>query len=113
MQLHATHAAFPSIFISRIISILLEDLTGSDMDKDTIELDSKSLHRGALYSEYLARWVTWAARTWTDESEHGTNLRKEIVLQVSPIFIPGQHPGIKAEMYERFAPFSPTLMILR
>lgn len=65
------------------------------MDKDMIEL---SMPRGTLYSEYLARWVTWAARRWTDESEHGTDLRKEIILQIAPIFIRGQNSGIKAKM---------------
>lgn len=108
MQLHATHATFPSIFISRIISILLDDTTESNLD--TIEPDSKTLLRGAIYSEYLARWVTWAARTWTDESEHGTNLRKEVILQIAPAFIPGQNSGLKVKMYDQFTPFLLMLM---
>lgn len=71
---------------------------GSNLD--TIEPDSKGLPRDASYSEYLARWVTWAARTWTDESEHGIDLRKEVILQIAPIFSPGQNPGLKAKMYD-------------
>ncbi|KAF8557355.1 Las1-domain-containing protein [Imleria badia] len=97
-QLCETHAAFPSVFISRIISVLLDVLMGPDMDINIIELDSKSLHRSALYSEYLARWVTWAARTWTDESEHGIDLRREVILQVAPIFIPGHNCGPEAKI---------------
>ncbi|KAH0838638.1 Las1-like-domain-containing protein, partial [Lanmaoa asiatica] len=95
-QLHATHATFPPIFISRIISILLDDLMGPNLDINIAEPDSKSPHRGAIYSEYLARWATWAVRTWTSESEHGTDLRKEVILQVAPIFIPGHNSGVKA-----------------
>lgn len=98
MQLHTTHATFPSIFISRIISVLLDGLNGSNLDTDIIEPDSESLPRGAIYNEYLARWVTWATRTWADEPEHGTDLRKEVIIQVAPVFTPGQNFGLKAKM---------------
>ncbi|KAG8220139.1 Las1-like-domain-containing protein [Butyriboletus roseoflavus] len=97
-QLRATHPSFPSIFISRTISILLDDLMGSNLDINIIEPDSKSLPRGAIYNEYLARWVTWAARSWTDESDHGTDLKKEVILQIAPIFIPGHHSRLKAKI---------------
>ncbi|KAF8139882.1 Las1-like-domain-containing protein [Boletus edulis] len=98
VQLHATHTTFPSIFINRIISVLLDDLMGSNMDANIIELDSKSLSRSAIYNEYLARWVTWVVRTWTDESEHGIDLRREVILQVAPIFMPGHNLGPEAKI---------------
>jgi len=82
------------------------------MDINMIELDSKALPRGAIYSEYLARWATWAVRTWTDESEHGTDLRREVILQVAPIFIPGHNSRLEAKMYDRFAPFPSMLIVL-
>ncbi|KAI9572610.1 Las1-like-domain-containing protein [Boletus coccyginus] len=98
VQLHATHPTFPSIFISRTISVLSDDLAGLNMDINMVELDSKTLPRGVIYSEYLARWATWAARTWTDESEHGTDLRREVILQVTPIFIPGHNSRLEARI---------------
>ena len=90
--------------------ILLEDSMGPGVDTDVIELDSRNLLRGALYSEYVARWMTWAAGTWTDKSEHGTDLRKEIILQVAPMYYPGHDP--KSKMYDRFTPSPPILKML-
>lgn len=85
---------------------------GSGVDTNIVELETKSLPRGAVYSEYLARWATWVARTWTDESKHGIDLRKEVILQVAPNFIPGHNSGLEAKMYDLFTPFATTLMIL-
>lgn len=100
MQLQETHAIFSSVFISRVISVLHDDRIGSNTDINSIELDSESLDRNTIYSEYLARWATWAALTWTDESEHGVDLRREVILQVAPIYIPGYDHGPKAKMYD-------------
>lgn len=111
MQLHEAHTTFPSIFISRIISVLLDDL-GSNTNVNIIELDSKSLPQDPIYREYLARWANWAAQTWTCESEHGVDLRKEVVLQLAPIFVPGHNSGQEAKMYGRFALFPSILIFL-
>lgn len=84
---------------------------GSDVDVNIVELESKGLPSGAIYSEYLARWASWVARTWTD-TKHGTDLRREVVLQVAPVFIPGHNSGLEAKMYGRFTRSSTMLMIL-
>jgi len=98
VHLHATHTTFPSVFINRIISVLLDNSMGSNMDTNIIELDSKGLSRNVIYNEYLARWVTWTVRTWTDESQHGTDLRREVILQVALIFMPGHNLGPEANI---------------
>ncbi|KIK99925.1 hypothetical protein PAXRUDRAFT_130958 [Paxillus rubicundulus Ve08.2h10] len=91
MQLQMNHITFPSVFTGRIISILLEDPAESDVGANVIDLDSGSLQRDATYDEYLARWATWVVRTWVDESDDETDLRKNLILQIAPALAPGKN----------------------
>jgi ribosomal biogenesis protein LAS1 len=90
MQLQVNHVIFPSVFTGRIVSTLLEDPVESDVGANIIGLDSDSLQRDATYDEYLARWATWAVRTWVDESDDETDLRKNLILQIAPALAPGK-----------------------
>ncbi|KAG9314700.1 Las1-like-domain-containing protein [Chiua virens] len=77
-QLRATHTIFPFVFVGRIISTLLDDLTSSNEEMHVIELDARI---------YLGTEFTMKV-----------DLRKEIILQVAPIFIPGRSSGPKAKI---------------
>ncbi|KAF8845460.1 Las1-domain-containing protein [Paxillus ammoniavirescens] len=90
MQLQVNHVIFPSVFTGRIVSTLLEDPAELDVDANIIGLDSDGLQRDATYDEYLARWATWAVRTWVDESDDETDLRKNLILQIAPALAPGK-----------------------
>jgi ribosomal biogenesis protein LAS1 len=90
-HLQANHVIFPSVFTGRIVSTLLEDHVESNIGVNFIDLDSKTLQRDATYDEYLARWATWAVRTWVDESDDETDLRNNVILQIAPALAPGKN----------------------
>ena len=95
-QLRDHHPIFPSVFIARTVSTLLESSKQPDSGMD-IEVEDSS--RDVTFDEYLARWVAWAIQTW-DNSHGGKNyLRKELFLSLPPSLVPGKFaPAEKTKM---------------
>ncbi|KAG6331926.1 hypothetical protein ID866_7159, partial [Astraeus odoratus] len=85
-QLRVHHPSFPSVFVSRAISTLLEDGETNAMDVDT-----EGSSRDDSYDEYLARWVVWVIQSWDDTSGGENQLRKEVFLTLSPSMLPRSH----------------------
>ncbi|KAI6129295.1 Las1-like-domain-containing protein [Pisolithus croceorrhizus] len=86
-QLRLHHPAFPSVFISRAVYSLL----GNSLQPGSApEKEAEDSPRGVTYDEYLARWVVWAIQTWEETSEGENQLRKELLLTLSPSLLPGK-----------------------
>lgn len=88
LRLH--HPVFPSVFISRAVHSLLGNSLQLDPGTTALEMETEDSPRDVTYNEYLARWVVWAIQTWDDISEGENQLRKELLLALSPTQLPGK-----------------------
>lgn len=89
-KLRSHHPVLPSVFINRAVYSLLGNWLQPDPGTIAIEIEVEDSPRDITYDEYLARWVVWAIQTWEETSDGENQLRKELLLALSPSLVPGK-----------------------
>ncbi|KAI6044526.1 Las1-like-domain-containing protein [Pisolithus marmoratus] len=84
------HPVFPSVFVCRAVCSLLGNSLQPEPGTIALEMETEDSPRDVTYDEYLARWVVWAIQNWEETSGGENQLKKELLLALSPSLVPGK-----------------------